>query len=155
MPRVRAAPCLLNERVMILRHPETKKPIRTVHLDSDRELIATALAAGTGVLSVNPEAWPGWKRYRTETQRRDAGKWETLVHGRCAQTFGVLANPRLDLSYLRRQGGSLVRERMSPLPVTLLLSMKAPDGVELYDAVRSQFRVLTPVRVPLEIRTPA
>jgi hypothetical protein len=143
-----------NERLHSLRDAETKDEVERVHLDDDRDKIARRIASGRYTLSDNPVAYSNWRKYRTESERRDAGKWETVWHGRIRKEAGELVEPRLDVAYLHRRDGMLVTEGVDPLRVVLLLTMRAPSGVALYDSVRSQFRVLAPVvRVAVPVRT--
>ena len=92
-----------------------------------------------------------WKRQRGELQQRDAGKWETIVRGSVKVEAGTLFRPRLDLNHLRRESSQLVGgDDVEPLDVSMLVTMRAPAGVSLYDRVR----LAHPVLVPLEVSVP-
>lgn len=93
----------------------------------------------------------GHVRY-SEHQRREAGKWETVLH----QEFGKLTRsvfrPRLDLSYLARRNGRLVTTEDDVLDFALLVSLRVRRDIDLYAQVREEFDVLAPVATEVELR---
>jgi hypothetical protein len=64
-----------------------------------------------------------------------------------------LSEPQLTVSYLARDRGLLLPDA-GALDYTVLLTIRAPHGVELYNATRLQYRVLDPItaQLPLRIR---
>jgi hypothetical protein len=64
-----------------------------------------------------------------------------------------LHEPRVTVNYLAREDGQL--SAAPPLTFAMLVSLKAPKGVNLYAAVRKRYPVLTPLtaRMPLRVRT--
>lgn len=64
-----------------------------------------------------------------------------------------LHEPQVTVNYLAREDGQLAAA--PPLTFAMLVSLKAPMGVNLYAAVRQHYPVLTPLtaRLPLRIRT--
>ncbi|OJU95842.1 MAG: hypothetical protein BGO23_09680 [Solirubrobacterales bacterium 67-14] len=92
------------------------------------------------------------ERRRNEILQREEGKWETALHYTERMRSSSLFDPQLTVSYLAREGGTLVAA--PPLAFAMLLTIQAPTGVELYDAVRSRFNVLTPLtaQIPLRLR---
>lgn len=58
--------------------------------------------------------------------------------------------PQLTLSYLAREDGALAAA--PPLEFSMLVTIVAPKGIELYSAVRQRFGVLTPLAVQLPLR---
>ncbi|HUF69409.1 MAG TPA: hypothetical protein VMM79_12270, partial [Longimicrobiales bacterium] len=81
----------------------------------------------------------------TEQQLRDSGKWETLIQQRVSRRAKQLRAPRLDLKYLARSGGQLLSEDVDDLDFCLVVTLRAPEGVELYQQTRAQFQVLAPL----------
>ncbi|GMV16555.1 MAG: hypothetical protein AMXMBFR56_47790 [Polyangiaceae bacterium] len=140
-----------DSRVRSLTDPTTKRSVE-VRTDLDRTSIARALASGFA-LSEEPKAHPGWMLTKGEQLLRRDGKWETLVPGRVLCKAGDLFEPRLDLQHLRRSGGQLVRGAGVPtLPFAMLLTIRAPAGVSVYDLVAAQYEVLAPlVALPVRI----
>jgi hypothetical protein len=61
-----------------------------------------------------------------------------------------LHDPKLTVSYLAREGGALTSAE--PLDFAMLVSISAPDGVQLYDAVRQAYPILTPLTTQLPLR---
>jgi hypothetical protein len=53
--------------------------------------------------------------------------------------------PRLDVNYLRREHGRLVKDNVVPMAIAMLVTMRAPLDIPLYDRVANQFQVLTPL----------
>jgi len=64
-----------------------------------------------------------------------------------------LFDPQVTVNYLAREDGRLTAA--PPLPFTMLVSMRAPQGVDLYDATRQNYPMLVPLaaRLPLRVRT--
>jgi hypothetical protein len=95
------------------------------------------------------------KSARTEDELRGEGKWETVRTGghtyRDAEV--KVYRPRLEISHLARESGVLVND--SPdLDWALLVTLRAEQGVDLYDRVRAQYRVLTSLPTPtVSVRT--
>jgi hypothetical protein len=114
------------------------------------------LGSKRGVVpSETPVAESQWRRApRDEGALRQAGKWETLVQGRRTMSVEQLFRPRLDLNYLHRKAGVLVAQ-VPPLPVALLVTIRTPRGVPLYDLARRQYQVLTPLAQHVPIPLPA
>jgi hypothetical protein len=91
---------------------------------------------------------------RHEGILREEGKWETIAHSSTRMRATGLFEPQLTIAYLAREHGALVSDA-EPLRYTLLLTIRAPRGVHLYNATRQQYRVLDPVtaRIPLRVPT--
>lgn len=115
----------------------------------------------TGVLrsggrpSVHPATRsPGGARL-IEADRRDEGKWETMVQLTHRMRGQGLFRPRVDLSFLARDSGLLVREAVPPLDYTLIATIRGRQGTQLYNAVRASYPVLVPVQLQLPVRVRA
>lgn len=126
-------------------HPVTKEKITDLDIERDRELLEELLRTGAGTYNDVPIAHSEWRRLRPEAQQRLSGKWETLSMGDVRLRANELLRPRLDFLYLARQNGQLVDATVQPMPITLVVTLRAPAGVALYDLVQSQYPVLTPI----------
>ena len=107
------------------------------------------LEAGYTVSSLPKTA--GAHRFRHETLRRkEDGKWETILRQSTAKNYSSLLRPQVTVVYLAREEGEFAPA--PPLNFAMLLTMRTAAGVDLYDAVRSRFQVLTPLRARLPLR---
>ncbi len=86
-----------------------------------------------------------------EEALRDAGKWDTVRVFWDSLRASSLHDPRLDLTYVSRESGHLTRGD-EELEYSLLLTVQGPKTVALYDSVRAQYSVLSPLPVPLEVQ---
>lgn len=141
-----------HERIFSLNDATTKKKIRHVNLDTDRDLAQQLVSSGAAMLSEHPVAHPRWRRKPSEIRLRDAGKWETLMRGRVSKEALHFQGPRLDLNYLQRRAGRLMADTDRDLSAFMLLTMSAPIGVSLYDNVVAEYPVLTPVTTRALVR---
>ena len=131
-----------HERVRVL---NSEGKLKKVNLDTDSDLIEESVAQGASLSEV-PASDSGWRKpYRMESLQRQAGKWETIVCGHSGKKGSSLSDPRLDVSFLRRDGTGLINSTAPQLPVVLFVTVKAPKNVDLYDRVRSQYRILAPL----------
>jgi hypothetical protein len=80
----------------------------------------------------------------SEAALRQEGKWDSVRVGahRYIHAQKSLYRPRLDISHLAREGGTLAYNT-DDLDWALLVSLTATRGIPLYDQVRSQYEVLT------------
>jgi hypothetical protein len=93
------------------------------------------------------------KEYAPETERRQDGKWETMIRIDDRMQASTLSRPVFDMHLLTRQAGQLSpASAPDELDYTLLLSVIAPSGVQLYDAVRAEAPVLAPVTIQPPLR---
>jgi hypothetical protein len=90
-------------------------------------------------------------RVKTESVLRDEGKWETIVRNSLRKRGTGFHLPQVELTYLSREGGALTHIA-DPLEFVMLASVRAPRGVALYDRVRQDYRVLTPISTEIPIR---
>jgi hypothetical protein len=104
--------------------------------------------------STHPATRPPGSARLIEAQLREGGKWETMVQLTHHMRGTGLFRPRLDLSFLARDSGSLIRDAVPPLEYSLLVTIRGRSGIDLYDRVRTEYAVLTPLvaQVPLQIR---
>lgn len=122
---------------------------RIVNVASEADRVAALYREGY-VASATPTsvAVPGTRG--SEDTRREGGKWETVRHFRKTFRASSLRNPRLDLSYVAREGG-LLTQVCTPLEYTLVVSITGRrGGVSLYESVRAEFPVLSPVDVAIQ-----
>jgi hypothetical protein len=131
--------------------PRTGRSV-TLDLRDDAERVLELLRLGSQPSSVPVTRAPD--RVRHEQVLREEGKWETVVHWSMRMRASGLFEPQLTIAYLARENGSLVSQA-EPLRYTLLLTIRAPRGVPLYNATRQEYRVLDPLtaRIPLRVRT--
>lgn len=126
---------------------------RSVELDirDDGERALELLRAGASI-SALPVA-KATDRHRNEALRREEGKWETALHYSRSMRASSLFDPQITVNYLARENGRLATA--PALPFTMLVSLRAPHGVQLYDAIRQSYQVLVPLtaRIPLRVRT--
>ncbi|MDQ3605533.1 MAG: S8 family peptidase, partial [Gemmatimonadota bacterium] len=132
---------------------ESKKQLTVLDIVRDRTLLEEMLKTGTYSFNDVPPADSGWRKLRSESAQRLSGKWETVSHGELRLAAGALLHPRLDLLYLARREGALVDAGVEPLQIALVVTIRAPEGIALYDRVHSQFPVLTPIvhHVPIRL----
>lgn len=86
---------------------------------------------------------------KTEQELRGEGKWESVRSGKHTyrDSDAKIYRPRLEISHLARESGFLVAD--SPdLDWSLLVTLRADQGVPLYDQVRAQYRVLAALPAP-------
>jgi hypothetical protein len=126
---------------------------RTVELDirNDGDKALERLRAGA-IISALPVT-KSTDRHRNEALQREEGKWETALHYSKRMRASSLFEPQLTINYLARENGRLAAA--PPLPFAMLVSMRAPQDVNLYDAIRQHYQVLVPLtaRIPLRVRT--
>jgi hypothetical protein len=84
-----------------------------------------------------------------EQARRDEGKWETIVRVDDSMLSTSLFRPRIDLSYFARRAGVLRDQGVPDLPFVLFVTIEGPRLVDCYARVRSSFRALLPLGVPV------
>lgn len=115
---------------------------------SDRAEIMRMLADGYR-LAGEPATDSIGTAARTEAALRGEGKWESVRAGKHTyrDSAAKVHRPRLEISHLAREAGVLVAD--SPdLDWSLLVTLRADTGVQLYDAVRAQYRVLAALPAP-------
>jgi Subtilase family len=134
-----------NENLRAIKDPATGLQIAQLDI-ARRRVELDALSQKQAIdIGSNPLSDSRWHPKSNGPKRRGAGQWETLLRGRIPRIkTEELFLPRLDINYLHRAGGRL-EHRTAPLAVTMLVTMRAPVKVPLYDAVRNQFQVLTPL----------
>jgi hypothetical protein len=117
-----------------------------VNLDTHAAQASTLLRAGYKP-AVNPATRSGNRVRITEQMRRDEGKWESIIHARDRMRAGSILRPRIDLTYYSRLEGMLRDEGVPDLDFVLVVSMSGAPN--LYDRVRAQYGVLTPIDLRL------
>jgi hypothetical protein len=132
------------------RDVQTKAPLGVFDLKRETDAIAVLGKTHTLEWSDTPVSHDVIKR-RWEGDLREAGRWETLVRQSSVIQAGKLAQPRIDLNHLARERGVLQgAAAVDPVPVSLLVTMRAPGVKDFYDRVRLRFQVLTPILQSVE-----
>lgn len=137
-------------RRYVFRDPETSKSVE-LNVQSQRQEVLAQLTAGA-IPSVLP-ATRSSERHRNEALQREDGKWETALHFSKRMRASSLSGPQVTVNYLARQDGDLSAAR--PLAFVMILSLRAPKNVNLYDAVRQRYSVLTPLTAQIPLRLQA
>ena len=94
--------------------------------------------------------------FRTEQeQRADLGKWETVLHASKGMLGSSLNKATFDIHYNARDGGAPVGAGTELIRYALVLTVKAPKHVRLYDEILATHKVLQPIepRVVLPVRS--
>jgi hypothetical protein len=131
----------------------SKKALGEVDVVKQKVIFEKDFKAGKVFLSELPVADSGWRRGRTEGEQRAGGKWETLVKANIRRRGPLLFRPRIDVEYLARRAGILVNaDKAPPLELTILVTLRAPDGVNLYESVRAAYPVLIELPVDLALQ---
>jgi hypothetical protein len=87
----------------------------------------------------------------TEVVRRSRdGKWEGVVRMDKRMQGKSLREPRLDFHMLTREGGDLLTDA-DDLRYALLVSIRAPKGIDLYDRVSTEATLLAPLTTSLPV----
>lgn len=143
-----------HENIRALYDGATNRKIREVDIVRDRDVIAGLAASRPVRWGDTPVAAGNWRKGRTEAALRLSGKWETLLRGEISRPAERLHRPRLDLAHLARAEGVLVSHNIQPLLITLIVTVST-QGVPLYDLVRREYSVLTPLLHQIRIPVPA
>lgn len=114
-----------------------------VNVNDQADRAAELIRAG-GVQSPNPVVGVYERRRLREEALRDSGKWETIVSARRGARTESLHEARLDVAYLARSGGLLNAQQVDALDVSLIVSIRARRGLDVYSRVRAQFPQLVP-----------
>lgn len=96
------------------------------------------------------------KEYAPETERRQDGKWETIVRIDDRMQASTLYRPSFDVHLLTRTAGQLSPASADEhLAYALLVTITGPTGVPIYDAVRAHAPALVPVaaRAPIRVQS--
>jgi len=142
-----------HERIHHLYDATNRKLLGEVDILRDKATFEKQYQAGSVILSDLPVADSGWRRGRTEGELRAAGKWETLVHAAIRRRGTLLFRPRLDIEYMARRAGMLVKPKDAlPLDLTILVTLRAPTSIALYESVRAEYPVLVELQADLAVR---
>lgn len=92
--------------------------------------------------------------FETESEaRRDAHKWETVLHHEKAFRASSLKNPCFDIVYQARDAGKAIKKTdAESLPYVLVVTVKVKEGYQLYNNIRQKYQTLQPIRVKQEIQ---
>lgn len=80
--------------------------------------------------------------------RRDAHKWETVLHKSDSFPASELLDACFDVAHgAREHGEKVVNKDVPPLPYVLVATIASEMGEPVYQAVRQKFSMLTPIRL--------
>lgn len=86
--------------------------------------------------------------YATENElRKDAHKWETVIHNSARFRGSSLNEPTFDIHYNAREFGSIAQQPKS-IPYSLVVSVTVPKIPELYDRILNRYRTDLEALVP-------
>lgn len=134
--------------IFSFRNRETNES-RRVNVGTEPDTVTELLEAGYTVSSLPMTA--STHRFRHESLKRtEDGKWETVMRQTTRKNYSSLLRPQVTVVYLAREEGDFAAA--PPLRFSMLLTMSTASGIDLYDAVRSRYQVLTPLRARLPLR---
>lgn len=85
--------------------------------------------------------------------RRDAHKWETVLHRTQVYPAEFLLNACFDVDHGAREHGRRVDNKLvPPLPYVLVATIASDKGEPVYQAVRQKFEMLTPIALRDRVR---
>jgi peptidase S8 and S53, subtilisin, kexin, sedolisin len=87
------------------------------------------------------------ENYSTEEELRRRGlKWETVLHGEKSMRKSSLEDPFFEIHYNAREGGA--KTRNAPIiPYALLVTIKAPKVIDIYEKIAEKYRMLSPIEI--------
>lgn len=96
----------------------------------------------------------GTGMYKSEEElRRDAMRWDTVLHNTCTVDAAKLDSPYFHINYQVRDESEAVRwEDAVPMPYALIVTLQAPGVVDLMARVQVEFPVLQ--TLPVEVHVP-
>jgi hypothetical protein len=95
------------------------------------------------------------KGFAPESERRQDGKWETIVRADDRLRATTLHDPAFDLHFLAREGGGLTSASEEiALPYVLVVTVTAPLDIPLYDRITSHYPALSPLMMPAQVDLP-
>jgi hypothetical protein len=140
-----------HQRKFTFRDPATGD---SQELDEDLDAVRIAALLDQGYRQSQRPLSDTLNRFANEQTLRDAGKWETLLQFTRRKEAADLSDPELELAYYARASGQLQRGGNVPaLRYALWVTISVPDGIDLYQLVQQQYPVLTPLTVPIRLRT--
>jgi hypothetical protein len=131
------------------RDPDDAKTQRKVDILHDQAQVAELLKMGWRQ-SQNPVSRSKSSR-TTEASLRADGKWETLACLKDSMLAKTLWRPRLDISQISREGGTLARDSAPPLEFALLVTVKSLAGLPVYSQTLNEFPILTALPITTEV----
>lgn len=101
----------------------------------------------TGKDSTRPATKPFFdtESYLPESDlRKNAFKWETVLHGEQTMLASSLDEPFFEIHYMARSGGSISSEAQK-IPYALLVTLKASREKDIYEQVAERYAILNPI----------
>lgn len=94
--------------------------------------------------------------YKTESElRRDAMRWDTVLHNSRKIAVEDLAEPYFHINYQVRDESEAVRmEDAVPMPYALVVTIQAPGVSDLLARIQTQFPVLQTLPAPVQAQVP-
>ncbi len=122
-------------------------------VDTRDEALVEALLTSGWMPGAFPNGGPLNEFRSEEERRRTDGKWETVFQAWAQPSVANLHAPQLEFRYLAREDGTLLRgDQIPPLPFALFVTVTAPTEIPLYDLVRQQFQLLTPIQLDARVQ---
>jgi hypothetical protein len=132
-------------------HSFSKKGAKpeTINLDEREDRAIELLAQGytQSSLPVTDDYHP----MLPESVRRGHGKWETLMRATKTKRAVNFRKPQITLLHLARRQSDLAYGT-PPLQFAMLVTLRAAPGVPLYDEIRREYPILTPIRTQIPVR---
>ncbi|MBU8920302.1 MAG: S8 family peptidase, partial [Bacteroidales bacterium] len=135
----------------------TRSGLEIVFRPHDEKFGKTKDDGGNWVISTHPKTAAFFQRrdYATETEhRRDAHKWETVLHRKVAKRGSSLKNPVFDIHLAPRAFGAptFTTDRIR---YALVVTVESRRNPELYDQIMQRYRTyirpLTPlIQIPIQ-----
>lgn len=117
----------------------------------ERELARDFIRRGY-LRSRMPISKPAPRMLGREQNRKQGGKWETVVQQRFSRlSAATLVEPTIELNYIARDSGVLQRD-VDALPYAMLVTVSTPAAVDLYELVSQQFPLLAPIQAQVQLR---
>lgn len=87
--------------------------------------------------------------------RRDAYKWETVLHRTCSFAASELLDACFDVEHgAREKGLKVVNSDTPPLPYVLIATIASEKGEPVYQSVMEKYSVLAPIQLRGQTRLP-
>ena len=120
---------------------------KVLNTKTEKNKIAALISSGY-VMAAEPATASIGTKAKHESMLRSEGKWESARTGSHKYVKAdSLYRPRVELSHLARENGSLVGNAPD-LSWALLVTLEAAAGTDLYSKVLQEYTVLTPLAVP-------
>jgi len=122
----------------------------SVNVDEDRPFIDWVTKERNWRLGEFPSSSEQTGVATEVVQRQFHGKWEGVVRMDKGMLGRSLRRPRLDFHMLMREAGDL-QAQANDLEYALVVTVRAPAGIDLYDSTAATATLLTPLLLELPV----